>query len=83
MRVEGRAPCVVYTTQVPLMAEVPRARAALDAHVGVANVVEHGLFFLSNLATAEANKVRPRVCVGGRVGRGMCAGGMSRAQSGG
>ncbi len=55
MRVEGHAPCVVCTAQVPLMAEVPRARAALDAHVGVAGVAESGLGFLSNLAFAEAN----------------------------
>ncbi len=79
MRVEGRAPCVVCMVQVPLMAEVPRARAALDAHVGVAGVAEVGLCFLRNLAAAEANKVRPRVCVKGRVGSGMCVGGMSRA----
>ncbi len=79
MRVEGHAPCVVYTAQVPLMAEVPRARAALDAHVGVASVAEAGLCFLGNLALAEANKVRPRMSVNGRVGSGMCVGGMSRA----
>ncbi len=52
---------MVYIAQVPLMAEVPRARAALDAHVGVAGVAEAGLRFLRNLAVAEANKVRPRV----------------------
>ena len=63
MRVEGRAPCVVCTAQVPLMAEVPRARAALDAHVGDASVAEAGLRFLSSLAFVEANGVRPRVCV--------------------
>ncbi len=63
MRVEGRAPCVVCVAQVPLMAEVPRARAALDAHVGEAGVAEAGLGFLWNLAMVEANKVRPRVCV--------------------
>ena len=61
------------------MAEVRRARAALDAHVGVAGVAEAGLGFLWSLAVAEANRVRPRVCVKGRVGRGMCVGGMSRA----
>ncbi len=72
MRVEGHAPCVICTAQVPLMAEVPRARAALDAHVGVAGVAFAGLGFLGNLSVAEANKVRPRVCVcvGGRVGSG-------------
>jgi hypothetical protein len=79
MRVEGHAPCVVCTAQVPLMAEVPRARAALDAHVGEAGVAEAGLGFLMSLADAEANKVRPCVCVKGRVGSGMCFGGMSRA----
>ncbi len=67
VRVEGRAPCVACTAQVPLMAEVPRARAALDAHVGVAGVAKAGLKFLACLAAAEANMVRPRVC-----GRGAC-----------
>jgi hypothetical protein len=62
VRVEGHAPCVVCTAQVPLMAEVARARAALDAHVGVAGVAEAGLGFFRNLAVAEANRVRPRVC---------------------
>ncbi len=70
-RVGGYAPCVACTAQVPLMAEVPRARAALDAHVGVAGVAEQGLWFLWSLAVAEANAVRPRVCVKGRVGSGM------------
>ncbi len=37
------------------MAEVPRARAALDAHVGVAGVAEAGLAFFANLAFAEAS----------------------------
>ncbi len=55
MRVEGHAPCVVCTAQVPLMAEVPRALAALDAHVGDASVAEAGLMFLACLAFAEAN----------------------------
>ncbi len=64
MRVEGHAPCVMCMVQVPLMAEVPRARAALDAHVGVAGVAEAGLGFLMNLAAVEANAVRPRVCAG-------------------
>ena len=79
VRVEGHAPCVVCFAQVPLMAEVPRARAALDAHVGVAGVAQAGLAFLNILAFAEANRVRPRVCVGGRVGSGMCVGGTGRA----
>ncbi len=79
MRVEGHAPCVACIVQEALMAEVPRARAALDAHVGVAGVAEAGLGFLFYLAIAEANRVRPRVCVKGHVGSGMCVGGMSRA----
>jgi hypothetical protein len=57
--------CGVCMVQVPLMAEVPRARAALDAHVGVAGVAEAGLKFLACLAVVQANKVRPRVCVKG------------------
>ncbi len=65
------------------MAEVPRARAALDAHVGVVGVAEAGLGFLWNLAVVQANMVRSRVCVKGRVGSRMCVGGMSRAWSGG
>ncbi len=80
MRVEGHAPCVVFVVQLPLMAEVPRARAALDAHVGVAGVAKAWLGFLWNLAVVEANLVRPRMCVGGHVGSGMCVGGMSQAQ---
>ncbi len=63
LRIEDHAPCVVCMVQVPLMAEVPRARAALDAHVGDAGVAEAGLGFLGSLAAAEANRVRPRVCV--------------------
>ncbi len=63
MRVEGHAPCVACMVQVQLMAEVPRARAALDAHVGVAGVAEAGLRFLKSLAVAQANKVSPCVCV--------------------
>ncbi len=51
----------MFVLQVTLMAEVPSIAAALDAHVGVAGVAEHGLFVLGNLAIAEANKVRPRV----------------------
>ncbi len=74
---------MVCTAQVPLMVEVARARAALDAHVGVAVVAQAGLGFLKNLAVAEANLVRPRVCVKGRVGIGMCVGCMKRSQSGG
>jgi hypothetical protein len=53
VHVKGHAPCVACTAQVPLMAEVPRARAALDAHVGVAGVAEQGLWFLRNLAVVE------------------------------
>ncbi len=54
----------MFVLQVTLMAEVPSLAAALDAHVGVAGVVEQGLWFLWSLAVAEANKVRPRVCEG-------------------
>ncbi len=79
MRVEGHAPCVVCIAQVPLMAEVPRARAALDAHVGVAGVAEAGLGLLLCLEVAEANRVRPRVCVSVGVWVVGCVGGMSRA----
>ncbi len=53
----------MFVLQVTLMAEVPSIAAALDAHAGVANVVEHGLVVFRNLAMVEANKVRPRVCV--------------------
>jgi hypothetical protein len=55
VRVEGHAPCVVCIVQEALMAEVPRARAALDAHVGEAGVAVQGLAFFANVATAEAN----------------------------
>ncbi len=55
VRVGAHAFCVVCTAQVALMAEVPRARAALDAHVGVARVAEAWLGFLANLADAVAN----------------------------
>ncbi len=57
------SPSRLFVSQVTLMAEVPSIAAALDAHVGVAGVVEHGLVVLGNLAIAEANKVRPRVSV--------------------
>ncbi len=57
-------PVVVCMVQVPLMAEVPRARAALDAHVGDAGVALQGLWLLRTLAVAEASQVRPRVCEG-------------------
>ncbi len=52
---EVHAPYVACVVQVPLMAEMPRARAALDAHVGVAGVAQAGLSFLWYLAVAEAN----------------------------
>ncbi len=74
---------MVCTAQVPLMAEVARARAALDAHVGVAVVAQAGLWFLKSLAAVEANRVRPCVCRWACVGSGMCVGGRSRAQSSG
>jgi hypothetical protein len=43
--------------QVPLIAALPAAQAAMDAHRGVAAVAEHGLGFLYNLSVANANKV--------------------------
>ena len=53
---------VIGCVQVPLMALLPSARAAMDAHRGVAAVAEHGLSFLSNLACADANMVRWTQC---------------------
>ena len=43
--------------QVPLMAYVERAVAALDDHRAVAGVVVTGLDFLSNLSEAASNQV--------------------------
>ena len=43
--------------QVPLMAALPTAQAALNAHRGVAAVAEQGLGFLRGVAFAEANQV--------------------------
>ncbi len=43
--------------QVPLMRVLDRGVAAMDAHRGVADVVEEGLRFLRNLAVAAGNKV--------------------------
>ncbi len=40
------------------MSEVARARAAVDAHVGVAGVAEAWLGFLRNLAAEKSNMVR-------------------------
>ncbi len=51
----------VSTLQVALISEVARARAALDAHAGVAGVVEAWLRFLWNLAAEKANRVRCRL----------------------
>jgi hypothetical protein len=48
----------VSTVQVALMSEVARARAAVDAQVGVVGVAEAWLRFLLNLAAEKANKVR-------------------------
>jgi hypothetical protein len=48
--------------QVPLMAALPSARAAMDAHRGVAAVAEQGLRFLHNLSCADANRVRWTQC---------------------
>jgi hypothetical protein len=43
--------------QVPLMAALPAAEAAMDAHRGVAAVAEQGLGFMRSLSIADANKV--------------------------
>jgi hypothetical protein len=43
--------------QVALMAALPTAQAAMDAHRGVAAVVETGLYLFANLALEEANEV--------------------------
>ena len=73
----GQPPCVVDRmhvcpvhpalvhgcVQVPLMAALPSAQAAMDAHRGVAAVAEHGLAFLWNLSFAEANKVSWWACL--------------------
>ncbi len=48
--------------QVPLMAALPSARAAMDAYRGVAAVAEHGLRLLRNLARTDANMVRWTQC---------------------
>ena len=40
------------------MVALPAARAAMDAHRGVAIVAEYGMSFLSNLSRADANRVR-------------------------
>ena len=44
------------------MAVLPSARAAMDAHRGVAAVAEEGLRLLANLACAEPNEVRWTQC---------------------
>jgi hypothetical protein len=44
------------------MAALPAARAAMDAHRGVAEVAELGLYFLCNLSVAGANEVSWRAC---------------------
>ncbi len=50
--------CIVRCcVQVPLMAALPTAQAAMDAHRGVAAVAEHWLGFLRSLAVADANQV--------------------------
>ncbi len=56
----GVGPVCVVTVQVALMSEVARARAAVDAHVRVAGVVEAWLGFLRNLSLEKANRVRCR-----------------------
>ncbi len=53
---------VIGCVQVALMAALPSARAAMDAHRGVVAVAKTGLCFLSNLACADANIVRWTQC---------------------
>ncbi len=53
---------VIGFVQVPLMAALPSARAAMDAHRGVAAVAKTGLHVLWNLAYADANRVRWTQC---------------------
>ena len=52
-------PCTFWfrCVQVPLMAALPTAQAAMDAHRGVAAVADRGLALLCNLSVAEANRV--------------------------
>jgi hypothetical protein len=58
-------PVLVFCcVKVPLMAALPTAQAAMDAHRGVAAVAEQGLGFLCDLSVAEANKVIWLVCFG-------------------
>ena len=57
-------PLVRCCVQVPLMAALPAAQAAMDAHRGVAAVAEQGLAFLWNLSIAEANEVSWWACFG-------------------
>ncbi len=56
--VKDICPVCVVTVQVALMSEVVRARAAVNAHAGVAVVVEAWLGFLWVLAAEDANKVK-------------------------
>jgi hypothetical protein len=51
-------PVGAVTVQVALMSEVARARAAVDAHAGVAGVVDAWLGFLRYLSVEKANTVR-------------------------
>ncbi len=48
---------VLLCIQVPLMAALPTAHTTMDAHRGVAAVVEGGLYLFANLALVEANGV--------------------------
>ena len=59
-------PCTFWfrCVQVPLMAALPAAQAAMDAHRGVAAVAEQGLCFLRSLAAADANMVSWWACLG-------------------
>ncbi len=50
--------------QVPLMAALRTAQAAMDAHRGVAAVAEQGLCFLRKLSVMVPNRVSLWACFG-------------------
>ncbi len=60
----ARLAIMLRCVQVSLMAALPCAQAAMDAHRGVAAVAEHGLRFLMSLSAAEANRVSWWACLG-------------------
>ncbi len=57
----------MVVVQAALMGVVSSAVAALDAHLGVAAVAEHGVCFLRCLAVADANRVCA-LCLSSMVG---------------